>query len=193
MTSTPCRDLPKTELLSVEEWLMVNVINHNTALQVHTKYGQFAQSIVRNAFSGMGFVIIEQYLLWNSQAAMGVFHGGSNDHFLAQWGLFLGREGVQQLRRERARQTNMALPFVHRQRGLKPSQSVRPNRSPKAAFSSEHFLPKGERWQIKVTSCSDTCLVSALDPELLPCNNSFTCIHQSYSLAHLLAEMDIQC
>ena len=75
---------------------------------------------------------------------MGVFHGGSNDHFLAQWGLFLGREGVQQLRRERARQTNMALPFVHRQRGLKPSQSVRPNRSPKAAFSSEHFLPKGK-------------------------------------------------
>ena len=49
MTSTPCRDPPKTELLSVEEWLMVNVINHNTALQVHTKYGQFAQSIVRNA------------------------------------------------------------------------------------------------------------------------------------------------
>ena len=43
MTSTPCRDPPKTELLSVEEWLMVNVINHNTALQVHTKYGQCAQ------------------------------------------------------------------------------------------------------------------------------------------------------
>ena len=94
---------------------------------------------------------------------------------------------------ERARQTNMALPFVHRQRGLKPSQSVRPNRSPKAAFSSEHFLPKGERWQIKVTSCSDTCLVSVFYLELLPCNNSFTCIHQLYSLAHLLAEMDIQC
>ena len=58
---------------------LVNVFNHNTG----------------NLLSGMGFVIIERYLLRNSQAAMGVFHGGSNDHFLAQWGLFLRREGVQ--------------------------------------------------------------------------------------------------
>ena len=33
-------------------------------------------------------------------------------------------------------------PLCARQRRLQPSQSVRPNRSPRASFSTEHFLPK---------------------------------------------------
>ena len=91
--------------------------------------------------------------------------GSSNDHFLAQWGLFLGREGGAALQgsADKHGPTLCAPGNVD----CNPHSLSDPTGAQGHPSPLSISCQKGG-WQTKVTYSSDSCLVISLDLKLLP-------------------------